>query len=214
MSPQADVYATAARRGALVRLASRRAGEARRRRHETLFPLTGVTPASRILDVGSGELGLRALEPGLDITGVDLTERPGYPGPFVVADASERLPFDDDAFDLAYCNSVIEHIAPRRRAFFARELRRVARGWFVQTPAIGFPIDPHSLLPAAHWLPVALRRPYWRLGAAGTWEEIDLLRRDDMTHLFGPPHAERIGPFTKSWISIRAIGAPDPRPRA
>jgi SAM-dependent methyltransferase len=200
-----DVYATAARRNAAVRWLSRRAGDARARRHAAFFPLTGVTADSRVLDVGSGGLGLRALEPGLDITGVDLADRTDYPGPFVRADASEELPFEDGAFDLAYSNSVVEHIAPERRGRFAAEIRRVARGWYVQTPAIGFPLDPHSLLPFAHWLPVALRRPYWRLGAAGEWEEIHLLRRAEIAALFGEPHPERLGPLVKSWVSIQPI---------
>jgi SAM-dependent methyltransferase len=201
-----DVYATASRRNAAVRWLSRRAGDARARRHAAFFPLTGVGPGARALDVGSGGLGLRALEPDLDITGVDLADRTDYPGPFVQADAAERLPFVDDAFDLAYSNSVVEHIDPARRARFAAELRRVARGWYVQTPAIGFPLDPHSLLPAAHWLPVALRRPYWRLGAGGEWEEIHLLRRAEMEALFGAPRPERVGPLVKSWVSIRRVG--------
>ena len=200
-----DVYATASRRNAVVRWLSRRAGAARARRHAAFFPLTRVTPGARVVDVGCGGLGLRALEPGLDITGVDLADRPDYPGPFVRADAAEELPFADDAFDLAYSNSVVEHIDPARRARFASELRRVARGWYVQTPAIAFPLDPHSLLPFAHWLPPALRRPYWRLGAGGEWEEIHLLRRAEMAALFGEPRAERIGPVVKSWVSIRPL---------
>jgi len=200
-----DVYATASRRNAAVRWLSQRAGEARERRHEAFFPLTGVTADSRVLDVGCGGLGLRALEPDLDITGVDVAARPDYPGPFVHADAAEALPFEDGAFDLAYSNSVVEHIDPVRRARFAAELRRVARGWYVQTPAIAFPLDPHSLLPFAHWLPVALRRPYWRLGAGGDWEEIHLLRRAEMAALFGEPQPERVGPLVKSWVSIRPL---------
>jgi SAM-dependent methyltransferase len=201
-----DVYATASRRNGAVRWLSRRAGEARTRRHAAFFPLTGVRSGARVLDVGSGGLGLRALEPDLDITGVDLADRTDYPGPFVQADAAQELPFEDDAFDLAYSNSVVEHIAPERRARFASELRRVARGWYVQTPAIAFPLDPHSLLPFAHWLPVAVRRPYWRLGAGGEWEEIHLLRRAEMERLFGAPRAERVGPVVKSWVSIRRVG--------
>ena len=188
-----------------MRWLSRRAGEARTRRHARFFPLTGVTAASRVVDVGCGGLGLRALEPDLEITGVDVDARPDYPGPFVQADAAAKLPFEDDAFDLAYSNSVIEHIHPARRSRFAAELQRVARGWYVQTPAIGFPLDPHSLLPFAHWLPVPLRRPYWRLGAGGEWEDIHLLRRSEMALLFGDPRAERVGPLVKSWVSIRPI---------
>ena len=81
------------------------------------------------------------------------------------------------------------------------QVRRVARGWFVQTPAYSFPIEPHALLPFAHWLPPRLRRPYWRLGVAGDWEDIALLRRQEMAELFGEPVAERVGPLVKSWIS-------------
>src|SRR5579859_4054756 len=190
-----DVYATA--RGALARIASPLAAHARRRRHERLFALTRLRPGARVLDVGCGSIGLRALEPELDITGVDIIDVPAYPGPFVRADASDGLPFEDGAFDLVYCSSVIEHVAPARREAFAAELRRTARGWFVQTPAYSFPIEPHSLLPAAHWLPPRLRRSYWRLGASGGWEEIALLRRAEIEALFGPAQAERVGPLVK-----------------
>ncbi len=137
------------------------------------FAATGLRPGMRVVDVGGGTLGLRGLEPDLDITGVD---------------------------------RVIEHIEPAARPAFAAEVRRVARGWFVQTPAWSFPIEPHALLPAAHWLPAAVRRPYWRLGAAGAWEDIRLLRRGELERLFGEPIvAERMGGLVKSWIALRAV---------
>ncbi len=195
-----DVYATAG--GPLARLASPFAARARARRHERFFALAQLAPGARVLDVGCGSLGLRALEAELDITGVDLHERPGYPGPFVRADAAAGLPFADREFDLVYCSSVIEHVAPARRAAFAAEIRRVGRGWLVQSPARSFPIEPHALLPGAHWLPVRLRRAYWRLGAAGEWEDIALLSRGEMEALFGPARAERVGPLVKSWVCL------------
>jgi SAM-dependent methyltransferase len=197
-----DVYATA--RGRLARLAGPAAARARLRRHAHFFP--PLAPGARVLDVGCGSIGLRALEPALDITGVDLLERPEYPGPFVRADAAAGLPFADEAFDLVYCSSVVEHVPPARRAAFAAEIRRVGRGWFVQTPAYSFPIEPHSLLPGAHWLPASVRRRYWRLGAAGDWEEISLLRRSEIESLFGPAHAERFGPLVKSWVCVSPPG--------
>jgi SAM-dependent methyltransferase len=196
----ADVYASA--RGPLARLASPMAARARARRHARFFALTRLPAGARVLDVGCGQLGLRTLEPDLDITGVDVAARPEYPGPFVRADAAQGLPFADGEFDLVYCNSVIEHVPPARRAAFAKELRRVGRGWYVQTPAWSFPIEPHALLPGAHWLGPRLRRPYWRLGAAGEWEEISLLRRRELEALFGPALAERWGPLVKSWVCI------------
>ncbi len=202
----ADVYGTA--RGPLARLASPLAARARRRRHAQFFALADLQPGARVLDLGCGTIGLRALEPDLDITGVDLVPRPHYPGPFALADATKGLPFAAGEFDLVYCSSVIEHVRPPLREAFTAELRRVGRGWFVQTPAFSFPLEPHSLLPGAHWLPVALRERYWSLGAAGDWEEITLLRRAEMERLFGPALAERIGPLTKSWVCVRA---PAPR---
>jgi len=202
--PDQILYSTS-KQGPRARIASRVAVRARRRRHEQIFALTGATRDTRIVDIGCGRLGLRALAPELDVTGVDITPRPEYPGPFVQADATARLPFDDDEFDLAYSSSLVEHLAPERRPAFASELKRVARGWYVQTPAYSFPVEPHALLPFAHWLPVKLRRPYWRLGAAGHWEDIRLLRRREMAELFGPPVAERMGPLTKSWVSVKAV---------
>jgi SAM-dependent methyltransferase len=197
-----DVYATA--RGPLARLASPLAAGARRRRHERFFAMCGLAPNARVLDVGCGALGLRGLEPELDITGVDLDERPDYPGRFVRADAAAGLPFAEGEFDLVYCSSVIEHVPPARRAAFAAEVRRVGRGWFVQTPARSFPIEPHSLLPFAHWLPPHLRRPYWRLGAASDWEHIELLPRRELQALFGTALPERVGPLVKSWLCVRS----------
>lgn len=168
--------------------------------------MAGITPATRIVDIGCGGLGLIGLAPHLNIVGVDLQDRPEYPGTLVRADASDGLPFSDNEFDLAYSNSVIEHVPPHRRAPFARELRRVARGWYVQTPAISFPIEPHSLLPFAHWLPTGLRRRYWELGAGSDPEEINLLPRREVEELFGPAFPERFGPLTKSWIALRVPG--------
>jgi SAM-dependent methyltransferase len=195
-----DVYATA--RGPLARLAEPLAARARARRHAAFFPALGA--GARVLDLGCGALGLRALESALDITGVDIAAQGSYPGPFVQADAAEGLPFADEEFDLVYCSSVIEHVPPSRRAAFASEACRVGRGWMVQTPARSFPVEPHSLLPGAHWLGVSLRRRYWRLGAAGEWEEIALLSRAELEALFGPARPERVLGLVKSWVCVKA----------
>jgi SAM-dependent methyltransferase len=200
-----EIYGSAARPGWRTRAASRGAARARRQRFARLQELTGANAQTRILDVGCGAIGLRALAPAFTVTGLDIAIPDHYPWPFVQADATQRLAFDDNAFDLAYCSSVVEHIPPVQRAAFAAEIKRVARGYYVQTPAWEFPIEPHSLLPFAHWLPDRLQRPYWRLGVAGEWEHIEMLRRSDMATLFGEPHAERVGPLVKSWISVRRV---------
>ncbi len=197
-----DVYATA--RGPLAKLASPLAAGARRRRHERFFAMCGLAEGARVLDVGCGALGLRALEPELDITGVDMAERPDYPGPFVQADAAAGLPFADDEFDLVYSSSVIEHVPPARREAFASEVRRVGRGWFVQTPALSFPIEPHRCCLSRIGCRRRCAAPTgaWALPAA--WEEISLLSRREMEALFGRALPERIGPLVKSWVSVRA----------
>jgi len=201
-----DVYGTA-RRGWRTRLASPLAARTRAARHERFFVLTGLRPGMRVVDLGCGPLGLRGLAPDLDVTGVDRLPKPGYPGPFVQADVTERLPFVDGEFDLAYSSSLVEHLPRAARPGFAGELRRVARGWYVQTPAFSFPIEPHALLPFAHWLPPRLRRAYWRLGVVGGWEQIDLLRRREVTALFpgGEFHAARVLGIAKSWITVKPV---------
>lgn len=183
------------------RLLSPLAARARDARHRRFFESLGLSEDARILDVGCGRLGLRAYEPGRDITGVDLRPVEGYPGPFVQADVLSGLPFADGEFDLVHCSSVIEHVAPEDRPAFIAELRRVGRRLFLQTPAYSFPIEPHAVLPFAHWLPPGLRRRYWRLGVQGHWEDVALLRRGELEALTGlRPAAERIGPLAKSWI--------------
>ncbi len=204
MPARRRVYASA--RGPLPRLADPFASRARMRRHARLFPLAQLPEGGTVLDVGCGSIGLRALAPQLAITGLDLVARPEYEGPFVQADASVSIPFADGEFDLVYCSSVIEHVPPERRGRLAAEIRRVGRGFFVQTPAFAFPIEPHSLLPLAHWLPRPLARRYWRLGAEGRSEPVALLRRQELENLLEVPAiAERIGPFVKSWVCIAAV---------
>lgn len=170
-------------------------------------------PDERVVDVGCGAAGLAAFAPSTEIVGVDLKERPEYAGPgrtFVQADA-RALPFEDGAFDIAYSNSLVEHIAPAGRQAFAAEIRRVAGRYFVQTPNRWFPLEPHVLLPFFQHLPLGLRRRMWRLGVAqGEFEDIRLLGRRELRALFPDAEilVERAGPLAKSLI------AAGPRPVA
>ena len=72
---------------------------------------------------------------------------------WVIADA-RRLPFRDAAFDVAFSNAVIEHVGVfENQRQFASECRRVAAGYFVETPNRRFFFEPHLLTPFIHWLP-------------------------------------------------------------
>src|ERR1700757_2798604 len=53
---------------------------------------------------------------------------------FVLYDG-KRIPFDDREFDVAVCNSVLEHVPVAGRALLAGEIQRISKHYFVQTPA-------------------------------------------------------------------------------
>ena len=111
----------------------------------------------------------------------------------------------DGEFDIAYSNSVVEHLPPADRAAYAAELRRVGKRWLVQTPNRLFPIEPHALLPFVHWLPRPLGRALWRLGVSGDpYDDVRLLGMGELQRLF--PDAvivrERVGPLTKSFVAV------------
>lgn len=166
-------------------------------------------PADRVLDVGCGpaESGLAALAGELRITGLDKVNRPGYEGPsrrFVQGDA-RALPFADGEFEIAYSNSVIEHVDPADRPRFAAELMRVANRWFVQTPARSFPVEPHVLIPFFQHLPRRARRALWRFGASkDEFHDIPLLSETNLMELFPGSVLvrERFLGMTKSLIAV------------
>ena len=73
-------------------------------------------------------------------------------------DATNLSEFPDGSFDVVFSNSVIEHLQTfGNQEAMAREVRRLAPVFWVQTPNFWFPVEPHFLTPAWHWLPVAAR---------------------------------------------------------
>jgi hypothetical protein len=141
---------------------------------------------------------------------------------YVIADGT-RLAFADDAFDVAFSNSVIEHLGtPDRQAAFASELRRVARGLWVQTPARSFPFEPHLLAAFVHWLPRRWQRrllrrfTLWGVLSRPSPEHVErflaetrLLGRREMGLLFPDCEIrrERFLGLTKSYVAVRPAAA-------
>ena len=62
------------------------------------------------------------------------------------------LPFDDDSFEIATSNAVLEHVGSEANQFaFVRELCRVARRVFISVPNRYFPVEHHTAVPVMHY---------------------------------------------------------------
>jgi len=137
----------------------------------------------------------------------------------VVGDGSDMSEFHDGQFDVVFSNSVLEHLgSSTRQKRMADEIRRVGNGYFIQTPNLYFPIEPHFLFPFFQFLPVSLRAfllKYFRMGWHGpardmekarkTVTSIRLLGRAEVARLFpdGRIYQERLFRLTKSFIALK-----------
>lgn len=149
----------------------------------------------------------------------------------VRVDGSETLPFDDHAFELVFCSSVIEHVTGEKlsaiqrfksdgRAFkqiawgcqqaFAEEIRRISSAYYVQTPSRWFPVEVHSWIPLigalpthVQWWVIRIFNRFWpRRDENPDWS---LLGYGEMKALFPDAviYRERMFGFTKSYIAVR-----------
>ncbi|MEO1278716.1 MAG: class I SAM-dependent methyltransferase [Planctomycetota bacterium] len=139
-----------------------------------------------------------------------------------VNDATALEGIDDGSYDIAFSNSVIEHVFTwENQVKMAAEVRRVGKAYFLQTPNFWFPIEPHFLFPGWHYLPTGVRiailrrrRVGWRgpcpdaQEARALVEEIRLLSGSEMRRLFpdGTIKAEKYRGLTKSWMAYRGLG--------
>ena len=138
----------------------------RRRRMAEFARMVGLGPRTRILDVGGDLWNWQFLPVRPTLTVVNLFPPPAdLPADvtWVVGDACD-MPFRDDAFDVAFSNSVVEHLSTaENQRRFADEVQRVARAYYVQTPNRWFPIEPHLMAPFIHYLPRQWQRPLYPL---------------------------------------------------
>lgn len=149
----------------------------------------------------------------------DPSEAPEHHIKVDVADGRE-LPFEDGQYDIAFSNSVIEHVGSwEDQQRFAAEMRRCADRIWCQTPARACPIEPHYMAPIIHWLPGRLQRRLIRWWTPWGWlskpaqHDIDfmvdttrLVTRREMRTLF--PDCEilverMLWVIPKSFIAVR-----------
>ncbi len=178
-----------------------------------------------ILDVGGTPGTWRGRDADVTVVNVEPPEPWDTGSARFVRGDGRHLDFADSSFDVVYCNSVIEHVgSPEDQAQLAREIRRVGRGYWVQTPAKSFPVEPHFLTPLIHWLPRGLQRrlmayTIWGLVTHPSDEYIDqvamrtrLVSRCELERLFPDAaieHESFLG-LTKSWIAVRPNPGSDP----
>src|SRR5690348_13846366 len=121
----------------------------------------GITAETRVLDVGGSPDTWQSLDvrPRVTLLNMPRTREELAAADSWVAADGRALPFRDGAFDIVFSNSVIEHVGDaesQRR--FAREVARVGRSYWVQTPNRWFPVEQHLLTPLVHWFPRAWQR--------------------------------------------------------
>ena len=179
-----------------------------------LFSIDGT---SRVLDLGGDAFNWTLLEARPRLTFLNIYEQANKAewADYVVGDGCKTA-FPDRSFDIVFSNSVIEHVGglERQRAF-ANEVMRCGSAFFVQTPNKWFPVDMHTLMPFAHWLPQRLFRKLIRFsprflffkpdpGDLEDFSNMRLLGKKDLQELF--PKAEileeKFCGVTKSLIAV------------
>jgi hypothetical protein len=182
----------------------------------------GPGPETTIVDVGVGDTGFDT-EPGValshnffeamypwpeQITAVSDVPLPNFAQEFPeiepVTASGTNLPFEDDSFDIAFSNAVLEHVGGREeQRRFVHELCRVAPRVFVSTPNRRFPLEVHTLMPFLHWLPRGARDRAFAALRRDAWEGVELLNRRELLELF-PPGAQARVVESRMTISVVA----------
>jgi len=194
----------------------------RRRRIADFMRLFKPTAQTRILDVGGYpqfwvDSGIKSQITVLNVHDVFVPESLRGQCRGIIGDGT-ALRFGDGEFDVVFSNSVIEHLGTwKRQQQFAKEVSRVGKSYYVQTPAYEFFIEPHYITPCIHWFSKPTQKRVMRNFTVWGWlsrpsreavestvEEIRLLRASEFQELF--PHAkivrERFAGLTKSYVAV------------
>ncbi|MBV9670802.1 MAG: class I SAM-dependent methyltransferase [Acidobacteriales bacterium] len=182
--------------------------------------------ATRILDVGGSPLiwEFTRVSPRVTFLNLPSALSPHAPYASQVGGDGRLLPFPDHSFDIVFSNSVIEHVGTYDdQLSFAREVARVGRSYWIQTPNRRSPFEMHLMLPFVHRMPrqwqqrIVNRFTLWELMVKPTpgerasylehfLNELNLLDEQTLASLF--PEAsilkETILGLPKSLIAFRS----------
>ncbi|MEX1212480.1 MAG: methyltransferase domain-containing protein [Balneolaceae bacterium] len=128
--------------------------------------------------------------------------------------------FPDNHFGVVFSNSVIEHVGSfENQVRFAREVRRVGKSYWVQTPNRYFPVEPHLMFPFFQFLPERVQQwiaVNWTHSHLKRWksdeeelleelEKIRLLNRKELASLFtnAEIYSEKVYGLTKSLVAYK-----------
>jgi Methyltransferase domain len=196
----------------------------RMRRMQELLARLAPGAGATVLDLGGSVGTWEQFEHTFDVTLLNVDEahahdfRAADPAHnryrVAVGDACDLGRYEDASFDLVFSNSVIEHIGDAGRvARFAREVRRVGRSYWVQTPSWLFPIEAHTGLPFFWLYPAPLREAlvvrHDRRYAMNPWScpmaQTRCFRLRELRALFpdAAVYTERVAGFAKSWSLYR-----------
>ncbi|NBB70521.1 MAG: methyltransferase domain-containing protein [Alphaproteobacteria bacterium] len=142
-----------------------------------------------------------------------------FPVRVLIGDGCDMPHFDDGQFAICHSNSTIEHVGGLQRMMaFAREIQRVSKSFYIQTPYLWFPIEPHFNVPFFGWLPPPTRAQLttrFSVGKKGKFADFaeaaafadhcQMIDMFMMKALFpnATIHHERVALLTKSLIAVR-----------
>lgn len=172
--------------------------QSREKKYRLFQQLCLPSAGARILNVGASgvHMGLsdqfEAFYPRLERVvggGLSLPDVEDYARSFAGVQALVfdgcRLPFPDKSFAVVYSNAVLEHLPSwEAQQRFAEEVRRVGRGWFVATPNLWYPVEPHYHLPLVQFLPQGWQRRLVRTLGKTPYPVLRLLSKRQLRELF------------------------------
>jgi hypothetical protein len=122
-------------------------------------------PGTRVIDLGGTSDIWNLVKTPLDLTILNLpgtihneNAKSHHRFTFLEGDATRVDDYSDNSFEIAFSNSVIEHVGEEANEWkFAGEVRRLAPSYYVQTPSVYFPLEAHSGIPFWWALPRFVR---------------------------------------------------------